>query len=400
MVLLFKKGDPLQLKNWRLLSLINTDAKLFTKLLTNQLKTLANRIINPYQSGFLPKRLISDNDWVTNTLMAHMKSVAPQLPMVSVLLDQEKAYDRVHPKYLELTLLRFGFPSTFVQTINSLFFNTRVSISINGWLAPAFQQKRGLRQGDPLSPILFNIAFEPLLPYILGKPMLRGIQLPEVQTTKRHWPTIIEKSVDDMQPLKLLSYADDLQVFLNDTKEWKILLHILDLYGKASNAKVNLSKTMVISMSGKTHTEWTEILQRESIKWHDKTDQHPIVQLGYPFYSSPQQLQSFLDQLEIKMVRHNNILKGRNLSIRGSSTVTNALLMSKLRHVMRVIPVPATWIKKDQVTHKPVSHTLLASPIVVYNVPAEKTRRHKFDQHNRPTVCTSSGIPTETFENK
>jgi hypothetical protein len=98
---------------------------------------------------------------------------------------------------------------------------------------------------------------EPLLRYILGKPMLRGIQLPEVQTTKRHWPTILEKAVDDMPPLKLLSYADDLQVFLNDTKEWKALLYILDLYGKASNAKVNLSKTIVISMSGKTHIEWT-----------------------------------------------------------------------------------------------------------------------------------------------
>jgi hypothetical protein len=92
---------------------------------------------------------------------------------------------------------------------------------------------------------------------------------------------MIEKAVDDMPPLKLLSYADDLQVFVNHMTGWKVLLHILDLYGKASNAKVNLSKTIVISMSGKTHIEWSEILQRESMKWHDKTDQRPIVQLGY-----------------------------------------------------------------------------------------------------------------------
>jgi hypothetical protein len=132
MVLLFKKGDPLQLKNWRLLSLINIDAKLFSKLLTNRLKTLAKRIINPYNLVSCQRDLISDNGLVTNTLMAHMKSVAPQIPMVSLLLDQEKDYDSVDTKYLELTLLRFGFPSTFVQTITSLFFNTQVLISIYG----------------------------------------------------------------------------------------------------------------------------------------------------------------------------------------------------------------------------------------------------------------------------
>jgi hypothetical protein len=77
MVLLFlRKAIYYRLKNWRHLSLINTDAKLFTKLLTNRLKTLTNRIINPYQSGSLPMRLISDNGWITNTLMARMKSVA------------------------------------------------------------------------------------------------------------------------------------------------------------------------------------------------------------------------------------------------------------------------------------------------------------------------------------
>jgi hypothetical protein len=65
------------------------------------------------------------------------------------------------------------------------------------------------------------------------------------------------KSSSRYATIEIVELADDLQVLLNVTKEWNVLLHILDLYGKASNAKVNLSKTIVISMSGKTHIEWT-----------------------------------------------------------------------------------------------------------------------------------------------
>jgi hypothetical protein len=196
-------------------------------MITNRIKDVANRIINPYQSDFLPKRLISDNGWIWDTVMAH-------LPMVSVLLDQEKAYDRVHPAYLQKTLIRFGFPETMVSTRATLFFGTQVSISINGWFAPAFTRKRGLRQGDPLSPILFNLAFEPLLRFILISPTIQGIKLPTIKSAKRHWLDLRRPIPDDSAPLKLLSYADDLQVFLNDTTEWSNLSQILQLYGNAS----------------------------------------------------------------------------------------------------------------------------------------------------------------------
>jgi hypothetical protein len=156
MVLLFKKGDPLLLANWRPLSLINSDAKLFTKLLANRFNRVLPKLINPYQTGFLPHRLISDNGWLNQTLMANLRSVAPNLPQVAVLLDQEKAYDRVHPEYLRRVLLRFGFPSGLVGCLSSLFFGTKISVSINGWLGAAVPQLRGLRQGDPLSPLLLR----------------------------------------------------------------------------------------------------------------------------------------------------------------------------------------------------------------------------------------------------
>ncbi|KAK4513207.1 uncharacterized protein ATC70_013002 [Mucor velutinosus] len=74
------------------------------------------KLINPYQTGFLPHRLISDNGWLNQLLMSHLRVVAPDLPQVAVLLDQEKAYDWVHPEYLCRVLLQFGFPGDLSLT--------------------------------------------------------------------------------------------------------------------------------------------------------------------------------------------------------------------------------------------------------------------------------------------
>ncbi|GAN01832.1 conserved hypothetical protein [Mucor ambiguus] len=105
MVLLFKKGDPELLKNWRPLSLISSDAYLFTKLLANRFKPVLSKLVTPYQTGFMPHYLIPDNAWLNQTLMTNLRAAAPDDPNVSVLLDQEKAYDRVNPTYLRMFVL-------------------------------------------------------------------------------------------------------------------------------------------------------------------------------------------------------------------------------------------------------------------------------------------------------
>ena len=124
MVLLFKKGDPTLLQNWRPLSLINVDAKIFTKLLANRFNLVLSKLINPYQTGFMPNRLISDNGWLNHTLMTTLRASKSLSPQVAVLLDAEKAYDRVHPGYLQQVLRRFGFPPRIISCLALLFFET------------------------------------------------------------------------------------------------------------------------------------------------------------------------------------------------------------------------------------------------------------------------------------
>jgi hypothetical protein len=118
------------------------------------------------------------------------------------------------------------------------------------------------------------------------------------------------------------------------------------MYGRASNAKVNLEETVVISLFGYPHSEWIQLINDQKMKWHDKRDQQPVIQLGYSMYSNPKQLDLFFDQLLTKIMKHINILKGRHLSIRGRSLIANALLTSTLWHVPRVVPADLAWIKK------------------------------------------------------
>ena len=364
MVLLFKKGDPQLLVNWRPLSLINSDAKLFTKLIANRMNKVLPKLINPYQTGFLPHRLISDNGWLNQLLMSHLRVVAPDLPQVAVLLDQEKAYDRVHPEYLRRVLLRFGFPAGLVSCLLSLFFGTKISVSINGWLGAPVPQLRGLRQGDPLSPLLFNLAFEPLLRSLLACPGLSGVSLSAVTVPPKwkpspvtvrdfdaatmQWPIDFVSSSGSPTPVKILSYADDLEVFLSSPTEWSVLLSWLDLYGRASNAKVNMNKTVLVSLSGVSHPTWVSLASDAGFQWHDAESSGSVRYLGYPLYHTDSQLRNYLDGVLVKVQRHSNILKQRNLSIRGAGLVANSLLLSKVYHLLRVVPGGRTtdsWVR-------------------------------------------------------
>lgn len=252
MVLLFKKRDPELLSNWRPLSMISCDARLFTKLLANRFNKVMPLLITPYQTGFMPHRLISDNAWVNHSLMANLRSTAPLDPHVAVLLDQEKAYDRLNADYLARVLIHFGFPAALVSVLSSLFFETQITLSVNGWSSEPLLQSRGVRQGDPLSPLLFTLGIEPLLRTILASPQIVGITMntvvPPVSTVQTYGSqlSVANPLAAPASPprIKLLSYADDLEVFLSSPQEWYVLQKILDTYGLASNAKVNLSKLL------------------------------------------------------------------------------------------------------------------------------------------------------------
>ncbi|SAL96369.1 hypothetical protein [Absidia glauca] len=139
-----KKSNLSGLKNWRPISLTSCDAKVFTRILTRRMGKTMGKCINSHQTGFLPGRFIAENGALK---LIMEQSAAQGLAGVGLLLDQEKAYDRIHPGYMEQVLAHFGFPPGLIQSICGLFFGNSVRININGYYTESVHQERGLRQG-------------------------------------------------------------------------------------------------------------------------------------------------------------------------------------------------------------------------------------------------------------
>ncbi|KAF9800818.1 hypothetical protein IEO21_10289 [Rhodonia placenta] len=144
---LYKKKDCREVSNYRPITLLNSDYKLFTKALSIRLVTHAPSVLNEDQAGFLPGRSIFDQVKLAKLMVDYAEAVEQN--GVIVALDQEKAYDRISHDYLWATLQRFGVPPRFLHTVQALYSDANTSVILNGVRSSTYRVTRGVRQGDP-----------------------------------------------------------------------------------------------------------------------------------------------------------------------------------------------------------------------------------------------------------
>ena len=157
-------------------------------------------------------------------------------------------------------------------------------------------------------------------------------------------------AMDPDLTIKIMAYADDMVVLLRSPEEWEVLQEIYSTYAKASNARLNVHKTEFISLSGYPWPQW-QLLQRSiGAAWHDKHSLTATRYLGYPVYSTTSQLRTYWDGFTAKLELHCRMLRSRQLTIRGTSLLCNSIVFAKVWHVLRVTPIPKTWLQRlDQI---------------------------------------------------
>ncbi|XP_074266809.1 uncharacterized protein LOC141590096 [Silene latifolia] len=194
----------------------------------NRLAQILPHIISDSQGGFIKGRSIVENILICQDVIRcyKRKSVSPRF-MLKV--DLKKAYDSVNWDFLEQMLTYLNFPPFFIHLIMECTRSASYSLVLNGESFRHFKGAKGLRQGDPLSPLLFTIAME-YLSRILA------------YTTA----TFPFKFHPLCSPLRLshLMFADDLLLFCKgDVKSIMVILRFFSTFSHASGLQMNPTKT-------------------------------------------------------------------------------------------------------------------------------------------------------------
>ena len=221
--------DGKKLTNWRPITLSNCDHKLITKVYASRMSEKVSKCIEERQTAYLKGRLINDN---IRALLASINLANNETDVNSVIvsLDAKKAFDSVEHCYIEKVLAKFGLES-FVPIFRVLYSELESDIIINGKIVKGFKIKRGVKQGDALSCVLFIMCMEPLLKNIETNDRIEGVRS---STLRCEIP-------------KLYSYADDVTaVIRNDRASVQELFNEYSRLTNLSGLELNADKTEIL----------------------------------------------------------------------------------------------------------------------------------------------------------
>ena len=228
-VLLPKKDGAEGIADYRPISLIHAIAKIIAKVLALRLGPHMKNLVSNVQSAFIKTRSIHDNFMYVRNLARRLH--ARKTPSLLFKLDIRKAFDSVKWEYLLDLLQRRGFLSKFRDWIAALLSTSSSRIVLNGIAGSPIKHGQGLRQGDPVSPLLFVIAIDPLQK-ILDVATRRGL---------------LHRIRGRGAMLRTSLYADDAAVFLAlIKKDVDNLASTLKGFGEVTGLCTNFQKSSVV----------------------------------------------------------------------------------------------------------------------------------------------------------
>jgi hypothetical protein len=154
LTLIPKETDAVTIQKFRPIALTNCSFKIFSKCATNRLGVVSEKLISPNQTAFIKGRFILES--VVSAHEVIHDAVHSGNSGFIFKLDYEKAYDRVDRDFLLRVMRLRGFSPKWMRIIEGLLHNGSVGVRINDCNSNFFLTSRGVRQGDPISPILFN----------------------------------------------------------------------------------------------------------------------------------------------------------------------------------------------------------------------------------------------------
>jgi hypothetical protein len=231
---------------------------------TNRISQVAQKVISPSQTAFMPGRNIMEGVIVLHETIHEMHRKKQNGLILKI--DFEKAYDKINWSFVQQTLRMKDFSPKWCQWITSFMEGGHVGVKVNDHVGKSFQTKKGVRQGDPLSPILFNIVVD-MLAILIKRAKVEGQIV-----------GVIPHLVDD--ELSILQYADDTILFMeHDLEKVRNMKLFLSAFEQLSGLKINFHKSEVFCFGqAKDHES-----QYEEI-FGCRKGSYPFKYLGIPMH--------------------------------------------------------------------------------------------------------------------
>ena len=224
-----KNKDAKQIQKFRPICLLNVSFKILTKVLMNKLSKVVNPIISPIQTTFGKGRYIMEGVVILHEALNSFYGDKEDALIFKV--DFGKAYDKIKWPFVIQVLELKGFPDKWCDWVMETMRGGHVGVKVNDEIGPYFKTFKGLRQGDPVFPLLYIIAIDPLHKIL------------DLASRKGLFHKICGRGV----AVRTSLYSDDAAVFMAPIKkDIDNLATILHLFGNVTGLVTNFQKSSVV----------------------------------------------------------------------------------------------------------------------------------------------------------
>ncbi len=273
----------------------------------------------------MPGRLITDHTRLASEVAHLSNSTGTDGYVVS--LDQAKAYDKTDITWLLKVLSAMGIPEDLISLIEDVTQFCCTRVRINSGLSSPFILNLGLRQGDPLSPILYDFSIEPL-----------GMRM------RKH---LVGISCCGLPPARLLMYADDMNLFMSALEDFHLIRQVLDDSSLAIGCRFNLDKTDVLVVgslehrSNGSHEEVTACFEGAYVL----PDNSPLHVLGV-WINSPDRTTPRWKQITSHVKKLVSQWNSIGASLLNRVVLAKALMMSRCYYLLDGNSIPPHLLRK------------------------------------------------------
>ena len=237
------KGDPLECKNNRGISLLSVPGKVYGRILIERVIENSEEQVGEEQSGFRKGRSCADQIFVLRQVCEKMREKKKRVYVA--FMDLEKAYDRVDRDAMWQVMRIYGLGGRVLEGIKSFYEEGRACVRVGSELSESFEVKMGLRQGCVMSPWLFNVYMDGVVREVYSRVNGMGVKL----------------SVNEIEwMLSQLLFADDTALVAESAEQLQCLVSEFGRVCERRKLRVNVDKSKVMIVGENVDPSLLEIM--------------------------------------------------------------------------------------------------------------------------------------------